>query len=158
MQAVQSTKSDKFFLILFSIIIVTSLGIEQPASRSEAAASPEAIKDNSIFKTYSLRNIQRVYATGTLMIMEENPVNASIFIKASLPETMQSHSYIAWFYGNELQEWKKLGSLDKDALGNYVLRRSLPLKELDYDEIRITLMDDNGKAPGVVILKRELKN
>lgn len=166
------TRKDIFFLILFGIIIFTSLGIravmlfrgekELSANVNQSFAVPqnsilnEDENINDLFREYALDNMQNVYATGTMMIMEENSNNVAIFIKATLPDITSKYSYVAWLYGSELQEWKKLGVLKKNIFGFYALRIRLSQKELDYDEMRITLFDNDGKSSGSIILKSAL--
>lgn len=176
MEATKNSLSDIFIVILFIVIVATALGIRfvmflkgenLTLSDVNKAVSP-LVSYNKVgrfgknpagfTREFSLLNTQSIYATGTVIIRQDTDASATIFLQADLSDVISSAEYAAWFYGQGLEEWKKLGVLEKNMLGYYVLQKELQLKELDYDEVRITLNNKkSGFAPGVVVLKRSLR-
>lgn len=163
--------SDTFIIILFIVIIITAISIRmiqffrgtsdlRAKSQTEWTSSEgvqEPKSQEGIIKEFSLLNVGSVHATGTIIMKQEGSQNIDIYVKADLPDIISNSVYLLWLYGKDLEEWKKLGALEKDILGYYVLKRTLDPKDLDYDEMRVTLNHRSASStPGTVILKRNL--
>lgn len=176
MKMQKKPSSDTFIMVLFIVIIVAALGIRfvlflkgdvivpeninmafpKNGNNVNSIDSPGLLQDT--IQEFSLLNIQKAYATGTVAIRDTGS-KKNIFIQAILPGITSKYSYRAMLYGRELNEWKSLGFLEKNILGFYELKKEITQREMDYDEVRVTLVpkDRSSTTPGIIILKRELR-
>lgn len=94
--------------------------------------------------------------SGTAIIRFADP--KFLTVRARLPEAKNGYVFSIWLYGNELQEYKYVGKMYKNSIGEFELEYLFDEKDFTLDDIILILSPEGENAArGTELLRGKLR-
>lgn len=133
--------------------------IQMSEKNSEKDTPQENVKKTSLLETTRKVRLEPktlLSISGTATIRFADP--KFLTVRARLPEAKNGYVFSIWLYGNELQEYKYVGKMYKNSIGEFELEYLFDEKDFTLDDIILILSPEGENAArGTELLRGKLR-